>query len=243
MPSEITNGQILDILTKKIDEKFEELANKIDNNAQELNYKLIAANTQISELQKENCILKETVEVLDRKIRRNNIAIFGLEVEEDKILEDTLNYLTSTLQIQLTENEISNIYKPKQDSVETPIIVEFVAYRKKLEIHSNLHRLKNTGVSISNDMSKSDRKVNKLLRHKLKEARDKNLRATIRGRKLLVEGKEFDYRCLIEENFEFPATSSAQGDKTEPNTSGDKKVKKKALQFSGRSKRTVIKRN
>lgn len=137
--------------------------------------------------------------LLERKIRRNNIVVFGLKVDESKVAEDTLQKLNSLLDLQLTINDINNIYKIGK-SCNAPVVVEFVSFYKKLEIFRNkakLKALKEVKVGIANDLCKHDRDNQKILRNKLKLCREKNIPARIKGYSLEIEGKLYSPRAMV----------------------------------------------
>lgn len=201
MPNEeISNAKLLELITQTIDSRFEQLSNKIDHNNKILADRLQLANSTIDKLQEENLALKERIDILERNIRKKNIAVYGINVDEDgnNLLSNSISTLNDIFGKHfLKPGDIANIYHPKKENISTPIIIEFLTYSKKEDIFKNLHRLKDTGVTIYNDLSKVDRKINKVLKNKLKEARKKNIDAKIKGKSIVVAGKEYTYENLI----------------------------------------------
>lgn len=200
MADDITNSKLLEKITSRIDEKFERLIQKIDENQKTLNEKIEAADFTIKKLTNENTELKERITVLEQRARRNNIAVFGLKINENNLLLEAIKELNSLLKINIVENDISNIYWPKNKDLKTPVIIEFIStFKKRLvfsNIKNNLLALKNKRIFITNDMSKEERQVTKYMKEKYKEAKEKKLNAQIKGKKLIIEGQEYDYTTL-----------------------------------------------
>lgn len=217
----ISNKELLDILSTKLDLKFEELNRKIDTNIEELNQKLVEANLKITELKEENSTLKQKVNVLEKKIKSNNVVIFGLnDIKEEKLLEDTVTHISNLLNVNITDTDIGNIYRPKSQHTHSPIVVQFTTYRKKYEIFQNINKLKGTGIFIRHDMTQEEREINSFLREKLKEATSKNHKARIKGKNLIIDGKEIDYATLRREGNEGKGTNLQVKDVTKKKTIG-----------------------
>lgn len=143
---------------------------------------------------------------LERVIRRNNIIIFGLEVdEEQQLFNYTIQQLNNLLKLNINASDVNNIRKIGRKT-NPPIIVEFVRYQSKLEIFGNketLQQLKGTNIAIGNDYCQADRLKHKILRKHLKIARQKNISARIRGLELEIDGKRYK-----PEELESPETDS-----------------------------------
>ena len=216
----ISNKQLYELICSKIDGKFEDLAKKIDENKTDLTNQIAETNSNICKLQIENNKLKKRVEILERNIRKNNIAVFGLnEIDENNLLASTQKKIKEVLKIEIKQSEINNIYKPKSEHQITPVIVELTTFLKKSEIfkaigklkENNLEKLKESGLIITNDLPKEERDKQKVLRKKLKNARSKNQNAKIQRGKLLINGKIYDYEDL-------------KNDREEENKSGNENI-------------------
>lgn len=143
--------------------------------------------------------LKTKYEKLEKELRRNNIIIFGLETPVENLGNFVVNKLNQHLGLTLTINDINNIYTIGKQTTKRPIIVKLLSYLKKQEILKNCNKLKGTSISISEELSIEERKENKILRQHLKKARSKNLNASIKNRKLIVNGQAYSAQELADE--------------------------------------------
>lgn len=191
--------EMLKYIEKKFDEKFEILLGRIDESNSKLRTKLCKATSAIETLEKENQVQKERISLLEKKIRRNNIAIFGSDSQENNLLSCTIKTLNDLLNVNLNESEISNVYQPKTQG-KAPIILEFTRYITKLKIFKaikpNLAKLKESGIWIAHDLSKEEREIQTFLRKHLKEAKIQNKTAKIIGNNLIIDGTKYTYESL-----------------------------------------------
>ena len=127
----LTNEELFNKICKRIEAleaKFDKLSaslvDKVEN------------SVKITEgLIEENKILKNKVEYLENKARKNNIVIYGLKVEEN-LQENTLCQLENLLNVKINQCDLNNIYRiGQQDNIsERPILVEFLSFLKKQEV-------------------------------------------------------------------------------------------------------------
>lgn len=179
-------------ITKEIIEELLETANKkqsaelkeyLDENIKDVNEKIRKTAEKLRKLE-ERCVL------LERKQRKNNIVLFGIETSNENLSTVVLKKLNETLETSLEITDFNNVYKINR-SPKSPVIVEFVSFYKKLVLFrdkSKLKELKNFGIAIANDLCTEDRLIQKVLVKHLKEARGKNIPARIRGFKLEIQG-------------------------------------------------------
>lgn len=99
-----------------------------------LSLKVEEINREVYRLKKENRLLHETIEKLDRKSKENNIVIFGLKHPPQNISASfILTELKRLTDVDVNEIDLNNFYSlGKTDSC--PIKVEFISFRKKIEI-------------------------------------------------------------------------------------------------------------
>lgn len=136
-------------------------------------------------------ILETRCAALERTIRRNNIIVFGLKPNQEKIFEYTLKELNNLFNLNIGIGEVNNIRKISRKP-DSPVIVEFVNYQTKLRIFRDkeaLRKLKIVNIAISNDYCLEDRLKQKTLRKHLKIAREKGIPAKIRGFVIEIDGK------------------------------------------------------
>lgn len=200
-PQEISNKQLLDLLVQKIDERFDSLVVNIRDENKQLRQEVCKAKLAIDGLKKENYELQDRVLLLEKKVRRNNIAVFGLNVDKGNLLPNALIQLNTVLDIEITKNDISNIYRPK-NGTKVPVIIEFTSGIKRAEVFSQIkHRsqnLKQEKIFIANDMSREEREVQKFLKSECEKAKRQNRTARISGGKLFVDGKVYRHDYLQE---------------------------------------------
>lgn len=220
--TEISNNTLLELLTKKIDQKFDELVSNIKRENESLTQQLLAANRNIDKLEKEKQILADRVTILEKRTRKNNIAVFGLEIQTDNFTESCIAQINSLLQINITQADISDIYQPKNNP-KAPVIVELLSAFKRREIFSklkdNADALKKSKVFITNDLSLEDREILKILRRKKAEAEKDGQVAKIFGRYVVIDGVKYGYRelQLSEDN----KSDSAENDEYEDVSDSD----------------------
>lgn len=166
----------------------------------ELKYEIKTVNKALTNFESKLAILENKSLLLDRKIRKNNIVIFGLKTEKSTgLLEEVLQKLNEILGIKLVENDVNNVYRIGNKST---IIVEFISYLRKQLVFQNIRKLKNSGVSISNDLSPEDRETSKILYKNLKVAKSRNHKAYIKNYRLYVDEKVYTAEQLIKSSKE-----------------------------------------
>lgn len=150
---------------KKIEDCFNRL-DQLENKFNNLNKKLI---------------------YLDRRLRKNNIIIVGLNIPENSDLIDfVLNKIKDLIDIDLSAAEINNIELIKIGKHQKAIKLEFISYLKKKLILRNCNKLKGKNIYINDDLGYEDRQDRKVLTKHLKTARSKGYFAKIQGRTLIV---------------------------------------------------------
>lgn len=175
----LTLEAIKELLNKQTKEIKEDIL--MSNNI--LKQKIAHNKEKINTLQKK-CLF------LERKVRKNNIVIFGLSVDGNKLVEDTLTKINTLLGIDLVPNDINNIYKIGR-SQNPPLIIEFISFLKKLTVFENIKKLQSQRVkiTITNDLCDSDRERHKILVKHYKLAKQNSLPSRIRGHQLQIDNK------------------------------------------------------
>lgn len=142
---------------------------------------------KIFQLEDQNKNLQNNIVQLQRRIRKNNVVIFGINSSETNLLEYILNLFKETLEIETYATEINDVYRigPK-DKPSQPVIVEFISYQKKLIIQKNAKKLKGKNLSITQDQCYEDRATHKILYKHLIAAKTKGIQAYIKGNKIVI---------------------------------------------------------
>lgn len=174
---------------------------------------LSSASQRIIDLEHENISLKNKLEILDRKIRKNNLVIFGIDTEaynNQQLPEFIVGKLNNLLGTSVNVEDVSDAYViGRSNNSKKPIVVEFARYIAKAAILSNVRKLKGSGIFVNNDSTPSQRKDSYKLRTHLKLAKSKSLNAFIKGYTLHINGETYRAEELPEisegEEFELPA--------------------------------------
>ncbi|CAG9763442.1 unnamed protein product [Ceutorhynchus assimilis] len=177
--------------------------------------------------------LEEKNVQLERKVRRNNIILYGLKKQngDRNLVKDSITKINELLSTNFKVSDINNIYRLGK----APVLIEFLSFLKKSEIFNNpdkLRGLKDTGCAISNDLCEEDRRELNILRKYLKRAKEENKSARIKGLKLEIENKTYTAKEL--EQLDSASDSSGSelsettGDETDTE-SGTEEQKKLSL--------------
>ncbi|CAG9822052.1 unnamed protein product [Phaedon cochleariae] len=233
----MTNVTLDDIKTL-LKEQTVELKNEIKTNVKHI-HQNIEQTIKKLEIVEKQCIF------LERKIRRNDIIIFGLDLQDTNLPKATLLKLNELLGLKLKLNDINNVYKLHKKP-NSPIKVEFISFLKKLEIYQNKEKLRNfkeLKISISNDLCHRDQEDQKILRQHLEQAREENKTARIRGNKIEIEGNWFTVEDLKENESDVKTDSAEDSDpdseeaKIEENTTSETKQRTKKAEATEVKKR------
>lgn len=153
--------------------------------------RLLAESAKVRIESCEERITQVEYDILDikRRFLKNNIIIFGLEIDSSDLVHSVITQLNSSLEINLQNSEINNIYTlGKNKSI---IKVEFLSFLSKSEVTNNRYKLKGSRIFINDDLCKEDRNDLKLLRRHLNLAKADGHKAYIRKNYLVVDDEKF----------------------------------------------------
>lgn len=197
---DLSNSELYELLNKKIEAKFSELTLQISQANANLTQELLAAKQTALQLKEENELLAKKVALLEKKIRRNNIAVFGLKRDENNLLDSWIGQLSSLLKIDIALSDLSQVFQPK-NSPQAPVVFELLSGFKKREIfdriRDNLDSLKAAKVFVTNDLSREEQEVLKALKKKRALARAEGREARIVGRSIVIDGVKTSYEDII----------------------------------------------
>lgn len=180
---EPTNSEIFALL--------KEIKGDINAIKQDLHSATEKFESKIKVLENENSKLKSRLLSVERKSRKNNCLIFGLKLnEENTALNEVLEVTRGKLNVVISEVDINNCYQLKHIRG-APILLELVSYLKKCEIFRNLYKLKNTGISFTDDLIYEDRQEKKQLVEYMKKAKSKDISTKLKKNKLIIAGEIF----------------------------------------------------
>lgn len=196
----MTGGKITsetNLLYEEIIRSKKEVQNSIAATETRLVLEIHSLKNRIDQLERENFTLREKIEYVDRTNRKNNVIIFGLKTPEGKVAPEIIcDELRRLLEVELTETDISDCYRLGKTE-NSPIKVELISTLKKRTIFSKAKQLKETPVSISNDLTEIQREEFNILRTNLQQARgNSSVRSYIRGNRLVVGTREYTVEDL-----------------------------------------------
>lgn len=204
-------AKLLDAIQSEAKKTKIDITLEIQKENEKILQKLNEQNKKIANLEKKCTELQLKNLNFERQSRKNNLIIFGLEIDQKtNLLDSVLKKLKDLLDVDIFDNDINNIYQLKNGKI-CPIKVEFVSYLKKLSILKKVSKLKGSGISIAQDLCKEDRQEHKILQEYMKLARSKHLHAKIKGYKLQINNDFYTCEELQEinlENYVISATDS-----------------------------------
>ncbi|KAG5878153.1 hypothetical protein JTB14_036041 [Gonioctena quinquepunctata] len=133
--------------------------------------------------------------MVDRRQRHNNLVFYGIEKESTEtqycLIENIVEISRKKLEVQLKESDINDIFRlGKKSGQETCITFPNLPH----ETPGNLEKrakIKKQESFVAEDLSESDLKQRKISIERLKEARNNNKKASIKGNKLIGDGEEY----------------------------------------------------
>lgn len=196
------NNDLLQTILRSIqesnDKQTKELKTYINHEIEEIKQVINQEKEKFSKLEEKYEELESKYKKLKESLKKNNIIIFGLQYKTGSLLDYTLTKLNTHLEITLNSSDINNIYTIGKRQENKPIIVQFTSFLQKLNVLRNCRKLKNTGITISEDLTPEGREELSILRSHLIKARSKNFSAYIRGNKLYVNGEIYTVKQLID---------------------------------------------
>lgn len=191
----------LNDLYQLIQEGNKELKREIKEFRSDVNRELEHLKISNIKLEKENEELKHRLLHLERKARKYNLIIYGIEGNEKETRDNVLKLLHK-LQIKCTLNDFREVHRigKEIEGKNRPVAIEVVNYQLKLDILTNAkknsYELKGKNIFFSHDYCPEDYQKRKFLGEQLKAAKEKHYLAFIKGDILSVNGEEYSYEML-----------------------------------------------
>jgi hypothetical protein len=164
----------------------------IDDKISSVSSDLVHAKKSINDLENK-------VDLLENKHRENNIIFFGISeaanIKEEITCDVIINLCSQKLNINISVNDINKchrfgIFKPNK---KRPVLLSLVHNRVKSQIFSNAKNLKNTGISVSDDLTPTARAHKKIIYDAFIEAQNTGIKNIKRGKNFLsLDGKKID---------------------------------------------------
>lgn len=203
---EIKMDRMLDLL-QKLSQDMEEL--KIDQrktsvSLEKINNKIIKITEENERIKKENQDIKDEnnkikeelrkmstrMEQLDKEKRANNIVIQGIEMDAYKveILKEAMaRFIKDNLEIEVTVQSAHKIGSKT-------CLVKLDKFQDKLKVMQNKNKLKRgsaPNIYINNDLTKYEMEIQKIIKVRAREEKEKGRTAKIGYKKIEIEGKKW----------------------------------------------------
>jgi len=153
-------------------------------------------DVQINDIQKEVDMVKDKLDDLENRSRRNNLCFDGIEESLNESWRETEAKVKELLANQLNlENDMvierAHRVGAKKEGKNRPIVCKFLNYKDRDNIFNEKKLLKGTGVFIRDDVSERVLNKRKELMPKLIEARNNGKIAYFQFDKLVIREKRF----------------------------------------------------
>ncbi|KAL1447246.1 hypothetical protein WDU94_005437 [Cyamophila willieti] len=176
---------------KLIEDKL--VQDEIEN--EKINRKLETHDSKISHFEKE--------------ARKRNIVIYGMKEEDGEkfadLKEKVRHIFNTIMKLDVKREEIDDFFRlgKKTGSDRTrPILVKLVSNWRKMEIMRNKNQLKGTKIFIENDLSEEESTEKKKMVQTMKDLKSKGHQVYIKGKVLIVDGKQIDTEDFSDEDME-----------------------------------------
>lgn len=130
------------------------------------------------------------LEMKERRERRKNIIIRGVELEEKNIKENIEEWMREKLGVKqkVEAAEKRRMGTNKEGKKIEGVLVKLQDVEKKREVMVNRKNLKGTNIFIDDDLTKKEREIQKKIRERAEEERKKGNKVKIGYQKLEVNG-------------------------------------------------------
>lgn len=188
-------------------EQFDKLNTKIDANNEKfakLDEELRQVKLDNIEIKKEMDLKDGKIRYLENKIKENNLVLYGIQEEEHEVADALENKVVKVFQdgmsVEVLKSDISTTYRVGRETNgrTRPIIVKFLSQKIKKEVMDNKRNLKGSNIYINNDMNAEDRKEAQEARYIFKWLKAEGRDVSIRGSKLILDGKSLSQEEIIE---------------------------------------------
>lgn len=184
---------LINTVNTNLTQKVDNIEKDITDLALRINKEVNDIKSHVDKLKIENAVLRNRLKTTERQIKRNNLVIYGIVEEDDEtqenVLESFVVLLNEKLQVNLCTKDFTNCYRlGRKSNRSRPILVTLMSNFHKQLILRQRAQLKGTSVFINEDLTIEDRNERKVLIEALKGARAKNQNASLRGRKLMIDG-------------------------------------------------------
>ncbi|KAG5873887.1 hypothetical protein JTB14_011367 [Gonioctena quinquepunctata] len=213
---EISNKDLFNLIktvissNNEIKKQNDEIKSEIHNIRKELDGEIEALQKENIELKKSVEILKERVLINERKQKKYNLIVYGMQEEEDEVrdIENFIDIINNRCGVEFKFHDLRDWYRIGESRQNTgrprPIVVELIFYKQRESILEKASKLKGSGIYISKDYIREDYNSRKILFTHLKTARNSDPEAKIWKNKLIVHGTSYTAEQLENHLDEIP---------------------------------------
>lgn len=182
---------------KSIKQEFSGVKEEICNLRQEITPKVLELEEKIEKLDTKVNNQEMKSNKLDRELRKRNILLYGIEEtsgqeKQEDLYRRILELFNKTMRVSVSIEELDQINRtgPRIAGKNRPVLVKFLTFRKTLEIFKNRKNLKETNITIYEDLPKEIINERRTLIPIMKKFREQNKYSIIKYNNLYVDGKE-----------------------------------------------------
>ena len=186
-------------LTTLLDEKFQQFILPINNQLTKIEeslcyQKLAETESRLLALEEENKMLKERLNDMDTKSRKNNIRFYGLAEDKNEDCEGVLMGRLRGFFPSFDNRTFETVYRVGQyrHGMIRPILCRVVNYKDKLKILSKRTELAQRSIRLGEDFSRDVEENRKTLLPAFKEGRSLGLNIKLNGDKLFLDKKTYN---------------------------------------------------
>lgn len=165
-----------------------ELKEELKEIKKEISYKEEKWEEEKKQLSKRIENLEDRAEKEERKKRKNNIVVKGIQVTKGKEKEQLEAFLKEEVKVNA---KILKAYQTEKEQRTDRIVAEVESWSMKQEIMTNKFKLRNTKIYIDNDLTVEERRIQKEIRSIAREEKGKGKKVKIGYQKITIGNEEF----------------------------------------------------
>ncbi|XP_077484497.1 uncharacterized protein LOC144094420 [Amblyomma americanum] len=176
-----------------------------------------AVQPQLNSLSEVVSKLASRNDELENRSRRNNLIFHGLAEEDEETNKALFIAVTKVfidnLQLDCPKIERYHRLGRKQEGRPRPVIVKLLDFREKTQALKNAHRLKNSGISLSEDFSAHVRLIRKKIWDATQSYRDSGSKVHLRYDHVFIDSVRYNWddveKSLVKDSKSTPPDTAA----------------------------------
>lgn len=194
---------LLQTINTNLSQKIETVHEEVRELSHKLNKEVIEIKEEIDLLKEENNQLKDRVNNVERLLKKNNLVFYGMNEDpketKDILTKAILSLLQEKLGFALSAVDISNCFRlGKKTSTNRPVLLELTSNFNKREILAKKFKFKGSNIFVNEDLIPQDLYERKILLSVLKNAKSHNLKAHLKGNKIVIDSKTYTFQDIQE---------------------------------------------